>query len=50
MLDKSCQIGNRILGAGELLCSQLGRNAENLELLIPTVSDVIFSALTLQVI
>jgi len=49
MLEKSCQIGNRISGAGEILCSQLANSADNLELLFTAVSDVIMTGLTLQV-
>ena len=49
MLDKTCQIGNRILGAGELLCSRLVDNPDNLELIFPAVAEVAFKALTSQV-
>jgi hypothetical protein len=49
LLDNNCQIGNKILGAAELLCSQLAKNTDNLEILIPPISDVAYAALMEQV-
>jgi len=48
-MDKTCQIGNKILGAGEMLCSRLVQNINNLEILVPALGDVVYSALSEQV-
>jgi hypothetical protein len=49
LLDNSCQIGNKILGAGELLCSELVKKTDNLEILVSPISDVAYTALMEQV-